>query len=257
MFTSAALTLIEASQPDRLEGSGIFTVREHVGAPLSTQGAAGASSLKFEDFAPVRSTTAYQGQRNFSGEWWCATNYRMVAYESWLERDHLMMMDFAPTVIGIASQPFRIDFTLSDSRRWHVPDFFARRQDGSALVVDVRPDNRIRDRDREVFEATDLLCQRLGWTYKRVGGLPRVYLANLKWLSGYRHPRCLIPDTSAAITGYLSDTPGPQALGQVAAAVGDPLITLPTLFHLMWRGAIGAELHDAPLGPCSILRIAG
>lgn len=247
----------EASRPDQLDRSGVLTVREHAGAPLSAQGVAGASSLKFEDFAPVRSTTAYKGQRNFSGEWWCSTNRRMVPYESWLERDHLMSMDYAPKIIGIASQPFRIDFKLPDGPRWHVPDYFARLRNGSALVVDVRPDSRIQDRDRQVFDATDLLCHRLGWTYKRVGGLSRVYLANLRWLSGYRHPWCLVQDTSAAITGYLRGTPGSHALGQVAAAAGDPVVTYPTLYHLMWCGTISAELHDAPLGRHSILRIAG
>lgn len=139
MFTSAALAMNEASRPDLLDRSGVLTVREHAGAPLSTQGVGGASGLKLEDFAPVRSTTAYKGQRNFSGEWWCSTNLRMVPYESWLERDHLMSMDYAPKIIGIASQPFRIDFKLPDGPRWHVPDYFARLRDGSALVVDVRP----------------------------------------------------------------------------------------------------------------------
>lgn len=257
MFASAALATNDASWPDRLDRSCVLTVREHPGASLSSQDMAGVSGLKFEDFAPVRSTAAYKGQRNFSGEWWCSTNGRMVAYESWLERDHLMSMDRAPKITGIASQPFRIDFKLPDGPRWHVPDFFVRLKDGSALVVDVRPENRIRDRDRQVFEATDSLCRGLGWRYKRVGGLPRVYLANLKWLSGYRHPRCLVQDISAAIISYFSGTPGSCALGQVAAAVGDPVATYPTLYHLMWRGIISADLHGAPLGPHSILQIAG
>jgi hypothetical protein len=29
-----------------------------------------------------------------------------VGYESWLERDHLMLLDYDPDVVGIASQPF-------------------------------------------------------------------------------------------------------------------------------------------------------
>ncbi|WP_431230796.1 TnsA-like heteromeric transposase endonuclease subunit [Paenarthrobacter nicotinovorans] len=257
MFASAALAMNDTSRTDRLDRSCVFTVREHPGASLSSQGVAGASELKFEDFAPVRATTAYKGQRNFSGEWWCSTNGRMVAYESWLERDHLMCMDRAPKITGITSQPFKIDFKLRAGPRWHVPDFFARLKDGSALVVDVRPENRIKDRDREVFDATDSLCRGLGWRYKRVGGLPRVYLANLRWLSGYRHPRCLVQDISVAIIGSLSGTPGSRALGHVAAAVGDPVATYPTLYHLLWSGIISADLRRAPLGPDSILWIAG
>jgi len=29
-----------------------------------------------------------------------------VGFESWLERDHVMLMDFDPGITGIASQPF-------------------------------------------------------------------------------------------------------------------------------------------------------
>jgi putative transposase len=29
-----------------------------------------------------------------------------VGYESWLERDRLILLDFAPDVVGIVSQPF-------------------------------------------------------------------------------------------------------------------------------------------------------
>jgi hypothetical protein len=29
-----------------------------------------------------------------------------VGFESWMERDHVMALDFDPTVVGIASQPF-------------------------------------------------------------------------------------------------------------------------------------------------------
>jgi hypothetical protein len=39
------------------------------------------------------------------------------------------------------------------SRR-HAPDLFARRADGTAVVVDVRPDDRVPAKDAEVFAVT-------------------------------------------------------------------------------------------------------
>jgi hypothetical protein len=67
-----------------------------------------------------------------------------VGFESWPERDHVMVMDFEPDITGIASQPFWLHWQDEDGRpRLHAPDFFARRADGSALVVDVRPDDQI------------------------------------------------------------------------------------------------------------------
>ena len=55
-----------------------------------------------------------------------------VGLESWLERDHVMVLDFDPAVVGIASQPFWLFW--ADDRGGqgpsHAPDYFARRADG-------------------------------------------------------------------------------------------------------------------------------
>jgi hypothetical protein len=48
----------------------------------------------------------YKGQRHLPGCRWSVTDGQLVEFESWLERDHLMLLDFAPSVAGIASQPF-------------------------------------------------------------------------------------------------------------------------------------------------------
>jgi hypothetical protein len=54
---------------------------------------------------PVRRFTSRKGQRHLSGLWWSATTGGHVGFESWLERDHMMLLDFDATVVGIASQP--------------------------------------------------------------------------------------------------------------------------------------------------------
>ena len=46
--------------------------------------------------APVRRFASYRGQRHLPGLWWSATVGRHVGYESWLERDHVMALDFDP-----------------------------------------------------------------------------------------------------------------------------------------------------------------
>lgn len=201
--------------------------------------------LPFQDCSPVRALPSYKGQRNFTGLLWCATNSRLVGYESWLERDHLTCLDFAPDVVGIASQPFRLDFDLAGARRRHVPDYFVRLGDGTGAVIDVRPDNRITAHDQEVFSATESACASVGWAYKRVGVLPRTYVSNLRWLAGYKHPRSLNPAHGQAIRARLHD--GPESLFRLAAAVGNQVAVLPTLFHLLWSGALAADLRSRPL----------
>ena len=68
---------------------------------------------------------------------------RHVGFESWLERDHLMLLDFDPAVTAVASQPFWLWWTAADGHGPpHAPDYFARRADGTGIVVDCRPEDR-------------------------------------------------------------------------------------------------------------------
>jgi hypothetical protein len=61
---------------------------------------------------------------------------------------------------------------------------FARRADGTGVVIDVRPGQRIGEGDAAVFAATARFCARVGWEYQRVGELDPVRAANLRWLAG-------------------------------------------------------------------------
>lgn len=118
-------------------------------------------SVPFESCLPVRGFPFYKGQRHHAGRWWTATTGALVGYESWLERDRLILLDFDPEVVGIASQPFWLFWTAEGKSRSHAPDYFARRADGLSLVLDVRPAERIKPRDRAAFEATRSACELL------------------------------------------------------------------------------------------------
>ncbi|WP_225889073.1 TnsA-like heteromeric transposase endonuclease subunit [Streptomyces resistomycificus] len=98
---------------------------------------------RFEDVDPVRRFRWSRGERHFPGWHWAATIGRHVGFESWLERDRLLLMDFDPNVVGIGSQPFWLHWHDGEREGRHAPDYFVRRADGSAVVVDVRADERI------------------------------------------------------------------------------------------------------------------
>ncbi|MCX4693886.1 TnsA-like heteromeric transposase endonuclease subunit [Streptomyces sp. NBC_01408] len=123
--------------------------------------------------------------------------------------------------------------------RRHVPDYFVRRVDGSAVVVDVRADDRIEPKDAEAFEETRLACDQTGWGFERVGVPERVLLANVRWLSRYRHPRCLNSPIADRLREVFA-APCPLMAG--ADAAGDRLATLPALFHLFWLQELTAEV---------------
>ena len=119
-------------------------------------------STGFERVLPVRSFGSFRGQRSFQGSWWFATTGEHVGFESWAERDVVMLLDFDPDVVAVSSQPFCLTWAGQPGARRHVPDFFARLADGSAVVIDVRPDELVGADDAEVFAATRRACAAVG-----------------------------------------------------------------------------------------------
>jgi hypothetical protein len=83
-------------------------------------------------------------------------------FESWLERDAAMAMDFDGDVVGFAAQPFWLSWSETDRARSHAPEFFARSTDGTGIVIDCRPADRVRPRDAEAFAATERACGEVG-----------------------------------------------------------------------------------------------
>lgn len=212
-------------------------------------GPSSCSGVRFEDVSPVRAFRWSRGLGYFPGWWWSATVGRHVGYESWLERDHVRALDFDPEVVGVASQPFWLRWQDERGLRRHAPDYFVRRRDGTGVVIDVRADDRISDRDAETFATTARICAGLGWEFRRVGEIEPVLNANIRWLARYRHPRCAGRAGVAERLREVFATPAPLLAG--AQEAGDRLAVLPVLFHLLWRQELTAELAGARLGPAT------
>jgi hypothetical protein len=218
-------------------------------------GLSACAGVRFEDARPVREFRWSRGLGHFPGWWWAATTRRHVGYESWLERDHVRALDFDRQVIGIASQPFWLHWTGERGKRRHAPDYFARRADGTGLVVDVRDDDRIAERDAEAFAMTEDACALLGWEFRRVGAIAPVLNANIRWLARYRHPRCAGREGIADRLREVFTAPAPLMAG--AEAAGDRLAVLPALFHLMWQRELVADLDAERLGRATLVGTAG
>lgn len=208
--------------------------------------------VPFQSGRPVRRFASRKGQRHLSGLWWSATMSGHVGFESWLERDHLLALDFDTTVVAIASQPFWLSWSDDTGQRiTHAPDYFARRGDGSAVVVDCRPVERRPPRDAAKFDATAKACASLGWEYRLLGAADPSVTANLRWLAGYRHPRHHMATTAVALMEVFT-APTPLMVG--AERVGDPVAVLPVLYHLLWCQGLVADLR-VPLHDRTMVRV--
>jgi hypothetical protein len=201
-----------------------------------------ATGTAFEYVAPVREFPSYRGQRHFPGLYWAASTNSHVGFESWLERDHAMALDFDPQVVAFASQPFWLYWrdTTTGQVRKHAPDFFARLAGGGGLVVDCRPAERVDARSAAAFAAMGWACEAVGWQYRWATEIDPVWGANLRWLAGYRHSRYGgAPGLSAAVCSAFWS---PAPLLAQAGSVGDPIAVLPLIFHLLWQGLLMADL---------------
>ena len=211
-------------------------------------------TVPFERVLPARAFGSHPGKTSFSGLWWLATTAEHVGFESWLERDTVMALDFDPDVTGLSSQPFRLSWEQDGKKRGHTPDYFARLRDGTGVVVDVRADDRIEPEDAEAFAATARACVSVGWEFRRTGVLEAVRAANLRWLAGYRHPRCLDPGRGGRVRREFEE---PRPLMDGARQAGDPIAVLPVLYHLLWRHVLEADLDTALLSPSSVVWCRG
>lgn len=227
---------------NREPGAGLRFFLEFTGAEGTQrlEPLAACVTERFECVLPVRSFRWGKGALNFPGSWWSSTTGEHVGFESWLERDHVMLMDFDPVITGMASQPFWLHWQDEDGRsRRHAPDFFARKADGSGVVVDVRPDDRIPSEDAEVFRVTALACGQAGWEFRRAGTIDPVVRANVRWLSRYRHQRCRRePEAAGLLEAFSAGRP----LLAGTAEVGDPIAVLPVAYHLLWRREMDCDL---------------
>ena len=223
--------------------------------PAERQGPLAACwDARFEDVPPVRDFPSYKGQRNFPGLYFAACMGRHVGFESWVERDNMMLLDFSRRVRAFSAQPFWLSWPAGGTVRNHAPDLFVRLADGGGMVVDVRPDDRIEPEDAEAFAATAVACASVGWGYRRVGVPDPVLAGNVRWLAGYRYPRCLREEYRAGLVDAFA-SPRPLLAG--ALAVGDRIAVLPSLFHLMWAGILSADLESSLLDGGSMVSTAG
>jgi hypothetical protein len=195
---------------------------------------------RFEAAAPVREFSWRKDGHGFAGWYYSTTVRDHVGYESWLERDRLILMDRDPQVAAIASQPFWLHWHDGIRKRRHAPDYFVRLSDGRARVVDVRAADEMDEATREAFDATGHACRAVGWEFEWVGRPNPVFMANIRWLSRYRRARCGRP--VSVVDRLLEVFREPLGLWDGAGLVGDRLQVLPVLFHLLWSGALGTDL---------------
>lgn len=70
----------------------------------------------------MREFSWHKDSQGFAGWYYSSTMRDHVAYEPWLERDRLILLDRDPHVVAVASQPFWLHGHDGTRKRRHAPD---------------------------------------------------------------------------------------------------------------------------------------
>lgn len=208
------------------------------------------ADLRLERCSPIRTFPRYKGRRAHQGRYWFSRSQSYVKFESRFEMSALMWLDFTCQNTAVSSNPFWLLWPKGDTPKRHAPDFFVRRRDGSALVVDVKPAGRMTDHDRTQHAQTRALCDELGWGYEEFTAIETAVHFNLRLLSGYQHPRFAPSDQlRAAISSRL----GKAAEQGIDLAVLIEIIckrtavphdvVLSGLYHMLWNGQAHIDIR--------------
>lgn len=209
-----------------------------------------AGRVAFEDADPVRSFVSWPGKRNFEGRLWLSSTSQHVPFESFWERAFLATLDRTRDAVAVSSQPMWIHWRCP--KRSHAPDYFVRRADGSGLLVDVKPAERVKPDDQAKFGLTRRLAAALGWSYLIFDELPGATQENLRFLLRYRDPAWLdgVDLTSLPLSGAMT-------LGKLTAILGDVARSgHGAAYALVWSGTAKANL-ERPLSMSTIVDFGG
>jgi hypothetical protein len=207
---------------------------------------------------PVRTPGVYQRQRHMPGRWFSTTSGRFLEYESLLERDWMLLMDFDREVEWICEQPLRLRYVKDGNLASHVPDLLVWRH-GVPELCDVKSAERVDDPVfRAQVDATGRACAEAGIGYRVLSEPDRQLLANVRWLAGFRErppdpdgerPRMLVMAAAGSCT-----------IAELLSGAREPMLARPVLMNVLWAGDALVDM-SASIDEDSVvwarLRVAG
>ena len=183
---------------------------------------------------------------------------RMIGFESLLEKEYMLLLDFDETVAGYEEQPIRVP--VPGVPRGYVVDLLVRfrHPDMRPQLVEVKPQEFL---DRYVneyapkFAAAEAFCAEREWTFikKTEVDIRTPRLANLKFLRAYRN---VFPtsDQKQAVLSAMEDLNGQSSSEGLLAALGQTAreAWLPVIWHMLLCGGLSTCMDavlpvDVPL----------
>jgi len=198
--------------------------------------------------------------RNLTGLVYNSRTATMTAFESSLERDFLLLLDFDPDVECFEEQPVKIIYHDDNGRRHtYTPDVLVHYHvDKTSVSVhppvlcEVKYRDDLRQHWREYkgkFTAARRYAREHGWCFRLMTEreIRTPYLDNVKFLRHYRH----INVETAHVHGLLErlrvlrETTPEELLAIISNDVWYKAQLLPVLWHLVAQRQVGTEMSQS------------
>lgn len=210
---------------------------------------------------PVRTPKPHRGARNRLGQYWSEALipseegdldiWHLVQLESRLEGRFALCADFDPGVLACVPQPFTIRAPGRASHS-HTPDFLTVRDDGTVVVYDIRPKDRIDDQARAQFDDTATVLAMAGWSHVVWNDVSDRHFELIDWFGRVRVPgsahEWLIARANRLVNNDCYGSLRHKLLSEAAPAV----FIQPAIDTLLWRHHLVVD-WDKPLDEDSIL----
>jgi hypothetical protein len=168
-----------------------------------------------------------------------------LEYESLLERDWMLLMDFDREVESICEQPLRLRYLKDGLPASHVPDLLVWRR-GRPELCDVKSEERLADPDFQAqVHATGRACAEAGVGYRVLSEPDRLLLMNVRWLAGFREPPVDLDGERERMRVVLSG--GPSTIAELLSGSWEVALACPVLMNMLWTGVAMLDV-GIPIG---------
>lgn len=175
-----------------------------------------------------------------------------AAFESSLERDWLIVLDFDSTVVEVREQPFTLTYDSPNGLRKYTPDVMARfaikGNQNDTVVYEVKPRDELRanwNLYKNRFQAAARYCKHFGWRFRVVTEreIRTPVLENAKFLRRYRNLDRVSLTCSQLLFSLksLGETTAQSLLAAAYWTTETRMAALPMLWKLLAEGEICAD----------------
>lgn len=242
------------SVPFRVDlNSAVVTYRPAAGEERSVTAQEATPKGLFESY-PWRTFRSHEGQKHYSGTYWSSTLGDHVIYESRLELANLIAADFDPQVERIAAQPFLLTAEVEGQPRRHILDYIWGADEAPVVVDVVRRARLSRNNIQLLCAWTRIVVESMGWSYLVACEPDPVWLANVRFLAGYRREWLLNQDVLNEIRSSRLRFAGLSVAETESLCSSRKHLVRPVLMHMLWCHEYICDLAE-PLRPATVLEV--